>query len=168
MFICAKIENMTNLYQKCRFFRVGNSMPFFQWTKAEHGLNIPEMDLEHQTLINLMNNLFEKNEDQLQKEEMSYVIKELIDYVIIHFKDEETFLEKINYPDLAPHKKIHQKLLKQLKMYYEEFLKQNSGKIDDRFFEFLSLWLTSHIQHFDMDYSHFLHSETPPPKGLKI
>ncbi len=135
-------------------------MPFFQWTKAEYGLNIPEMDLEHQILINLMNKLFEKNKSQVPKAEMIHIIKELIDYVIIHFKDEEMFLAKINYPDLVTHKKIHQKLLKQLKMYYEEFLKQNSDKIDDRFFEFLSLWLTSHIQHFDMDYSHFLHSET--------
>ncbi len=144
-------------------------MSYFQWTKASLGLDIPEMDLEHQILIDLMNKLFEKNEAQVQKTEMSQVIKELIDYVIIHFKDEEIFLEKINYSDLDMHKDIHQKLLKQLKMYYEDFLKQNSDKIDDRFFEFLSLWLTSHIQHFDMDYSQFLHSQTTatPTKGLK-
>ena len=139
-------------------------MSYFQWTKASLGLDIPEMDLEHQILINLMNKLFEKNEAHVQKVEMSQVIKELIDYVIIHFKDEEQFLDKINYPNLDTHKDIHQKLLKQLKMYYEEFLKQNSDKIDDRFFEFLSLWLTSHIQHFDMDYSHFLHSVTTCPR----
>lgn len=135
-------------------------MSYFQWTKASLGLDIPEMDLEHQILIDLMNKLFAKNEAHVHKAEMSQVITELIDYVIIHFKDEERFLEKINYPDLGTHKEIHQKLLKQLKIYFEEFLKQNSDKIDDRFFEFLSLWLTSHIQHFDMDYSQFLQSET--------
>lgn len=104
-----------------------------------------------------------KNSAKASKLELSLIITDLINYVIIHFKNEEEFLQKINYPRLEEHKKIHENLLNQLNIYYTNYLKQENELIDNRFFEFLSLWLSSHIQHFDMDYSYFIQSNSTIP-----
>lgn len=138
-------------------------MYLFQWTKEDYGLSIPEMDLEHQNLIQLMNKLLKKNSAKASKLELSLIITDLINYVILHFKNEEEYLQKINYPRLEEHKKIHENLLNQLNIYYTNYLKQENELIDNRFFEFLSLWLSSHIQHFDMDYSYFIQSNSTIP-----
>ncbi len=137
-------------------------MSFFKWDSNIYSLEISQMDEEHQKLIEIMNNLHHKNELRRGKSELSKIIQELYDYVVFHFQSEETYLLSIQYPNLEAHKKIHVKLLLELKHFQLEYDLQNSSTLNARFFEFLEMWLSSHIQHFDKDYSLFLKSLPNP------
>lgn len=132
---------------------------YFVWDPDLFNLKIPDMDKEHLHLISLMNLLFEKNQCAQSKNELLKVINDLLDFVILHFKNEEAFMEKVQFPGLSNHHTIHQRLLSQLKQHKQDFEEDPSGKINERFFDFLALWLTAHIQHFDKEYSLWVEAE---------
>jgi hemerythrin-like metal-binding protein len=100
-----------------------------------------------------MDRLYEKSKVSIEKSEVITLIDELYDFVVIHFKREELYMEKIKFSGITNHKGIHQRLLSQLKRYKADFVASPSIKLSDRFFDFLTLWLSAHIQNVDMQYS---------------
>ena len=135
-------------------------MAFYEWTAAELGLHVPEMDKEHQELIRRMNKLYNAAQTKTESSQIQTLIDELATYTIQHFKDEETYMTTINFPGLETHKIIHQQLLKQFNEYIEGFKKNHT--LEPAFFNFLKVWLTGHIRGIDMKYSDFI-----KPKGKK-
>lgn len=135
-------------------------MSLFEWNDRLFGLQIPEMDLEHQMIMNMMNELYLKNEQRCPKNELLQTIQYLVQFVREHFKNEEIYLEKIKYPSLEPHKKVHARLLLELEHFQKEFETQEATVISARFFDFLELWVTAHIQYYDKDYSFYTHQPT--------
>ncbi|MEY4616662.1 MAG: hypothetical protein RJB66_1622 [Pseudomonadota bacterium] len=125
----------------------------FTWDSKRYELKVTEMDNEHKKLIEIMNDLYDKNKKNAPKPDLLTSINELCDFVVLHFQHEETHLEKIRFPGLANHKGIHQRLLSQLRQHKADFESSESNRINEKFFEFLSLWLAAHIQHIDMQYS---------------
>lgn len=132
----------------------------FIWDSKKYELKVSEMDNEHKKLIEIMNSLYEKNKQNAPKEDLLKHITDLLDFVVIHFQHEEAHLEKIRFPGLTNHKGIHQRLLSQLRQHKVDFESSQSGKISEKFFEFLSLWLAAHIQHIDMQYSPSRYSQS--------
>lgn len=125
----------------------------FVWDPQRLELKVTEMDNEHKKLVDMMNNLYKKNHENASKPELMRVINELADFVVVHFQHEESYLEKIRFPGLLNHKGIHQRLLSQLKQHKTDFETSSAAKINEKFFDFLTLWLSAHIQHIDMQYS---------------
>ena len=81
-------------------------------------------------------------------------VEQLQDVTIRHFREEEQFLERIEYPELALHKEIHKTLLEKLDKGVA-IIKKNNGAIHQKFFNFLQYWLTAHIKGIDMKYASF-------------
>lgn len=129
-------------------------MQFIQWD-SRFDIGVNEMNGEHKEIMNLMNRLYELNEKRANKLELTVAIKNLAEYTVKHFKDEETYMASIKYPDLEKHKAIHQNLLNNLKLHQDKFEK-GSGMVDNDFFAFLKLWLSAHIQGIDMKYGDYV------------
>ncbi len=55
------------------------------------------------------------------KNDLKQILKQLFQYVKIHFKDEEKFIESIDFPLIEEHKKSHQILLKKTKKTFRTF-----------------------------------------------
>ena len=72
------------------------------------------MDDEHKILVNKINTLAEDIESNKPKVIISSY-QDLLSYTREHFSHEESYLQKIQYPDFAIHKKIHENLLKKWK-----------------------------------------------------
>lgn len=125
----------------------------FIWDKSRYELKVAEMDQEHQTLVDIMNNLYEQNRTKQTKAEILQTVHQLLAFVVLHFQHEEAYLDKIRFPGLSNHKGIHQRLLSQLKQHAADFESSSSPVIPNAFFDFLTLWLSAHIQHIDMQYS---------------
>lgn len=125
----------------------------FVWDNKRYELKVEAMDNEHKKLIEIMNLLYDKNKQGAPKEDLLKTINDLCAFCILHFQHEETYLEKIRFPGLPNHKGIHQRLLSQLKQHKTDFETSSSSTINEKFFEFLTLWLAAHIQHIDMQYS---------------
>lgn len=77
---------------------------FFQWDPQKYSVDVDAMDKEHQQLIQIMNKLYDKHTAKASKNELATTVKELGDYVVRHFKDEEEYFSKL--PDYTKKKFI--------------------------------------------------------------
>lgn len=126
-------------------------MSFFEWDAKVYSVKVQEMDKEHIILIDKMNKLYEANEKNQPFETIKNLLEDFGNYTVTHFRDEEAFMEKIKFEGVEIHKEIHRQLLTQFQKHVTEF---ESTKVLSRgFFNFLKVWLTSHIRGIDMKYS---------------
>jgi hemerythrin len=126
-------------------------MTFIAWNESL-GLDIDAIDEGNKALINIMNNLYEQNKAGESKEIIKATLSELSAFATFHFSNEEDYMASINFPDLAAHRSIHQRLLEKINDFSREYSK-NRGAIPNEFFSFLKLWINSHIKGVDMKYA---------------
>lgn len=126
---------------------------FYKWTAEELGLGVAEMDKEHQILIDKMNALYKASEKKASEVDLQKLVDDLAAYTIQHFADEEAYMGKIQFQGLETHKIIHKQLLSQFQEHIEKF--KITKEFTPAFFNFLKVWLTSHIRGIDMKYADF-------------
>lgn len=122
------------------------------WDAKIFGLNIDDMDNEHQVLIKKMNVLHDlANAKGIQGAHLDRAFEDLIQFTAKHFADEEALMSSFSFQGLATHKVIHQQLLARLHEHHNEF--KIKGVISQACFDFLHTWLTSHIRGIDTKYA---------------
>ena len=62
-------------------------------------------------LFSLANEIYNCREDI---DEIKKIVKELIKYTKFHFSNEENYMKSINYLGLKDHKRLHEKIIKEL------------------------------------------------------
>ena len=75
-------------------------MALIKWTSAL-SVAVPEIDLQHQKLVSLINQLHESMLSGKGREVLGGVLNELIDYTKRHFADEEELMRRHNYPEYS-------------------------------------------------------------------
>ena len=126
-------------------------MTFIVWDDSLD-LNINMINDEHKILINLMNKLYDQNQDNAPMETLKATLSELSTYAAKHFEDEENYMASINFSDIEAHRAIHQRLLKRISAFSQEYA-NSDGKISGDFFMFLKIWVTAHIKGIDVKYA---------------
>jgi hemerythrin-like metal-binding protein len=126
----------------------------FSWDAKQYALDIAEMDAQHQVLISMMNELAERAAANAPKSEVLALLKQLGNYTIQHFREEEAYMERIGYPQLETHKVIHRELLSNLRQHVAAF-DAGSGKVAGDLLGFLKFWLAAHIRGIDRQYASF-------------
>lgn len=129
-------------------------MSLMDWDAKKFDVLVPKMNEQHEKLVAIMNRLYERADAKAPKAELNTIIVELKDWTVKHFREEEQMLQSINFPQFARHKSIHDKLLEDFTRHYNDFSK-GPGQLSPAFFEFLRLWLTSHIMHIDRKYGEY-------------
>jgi hemerythrin len=129
-------------------------MALIKWTSAL-SVAIPEIDVQHQKLVSLINQLHDAMLSGKGREVLGGVLSELVDYTKIHFAREEDLLRRNNYPDYPRHKKIHEELTFKVVNLKREF---ESGEpvLTLDVMKFLQHWLTGHIEKSDKQYSPYI------------
>ena len=108
------------------------------------------LDAQHKQLFDIANHLidvFESSEDDLLS-----VLNDLVNYVTVHFHDEQIVMMNAKYPDLPNHSKVHEKFIEKA----EEFIQQYTEGNEDLGFNmvvFLKDWLREHTTKMDMQYA---------------
>jgi hemerythrin len=129
-------------------------MPVMIWNESL-SVMVPEIDDQHRKLIAMINNLHEAMKTGEGRQVIGQLLNSLTRYTQTHFAAEEKLMAQVDYPDLAAHQEIHRNLIKQV-----ESLKADhaSGKLSISMdtMNFLSDWLTKHIQGTDKKYVPFL------------
>lgn len=120
-----------------------------EWT-PDLSVGVELIDEQHKVWFEKANGLFEAGKERKAREYINTMIDFLDDYTKQHFKDEEAYMEKINYPEIAAQKKAHASFISELaklKSDYEKsggdvlvILNANKMVID---------WLTNHIKNMD-------------------
>jgi hemerythrin len=104
-------------------------------------VNIPTTDAEHKHLFRLIAALNLQTVDQ--------TVEELLDYVVVHFSNEQELMEASGYPAYGDHLKLHEEFGAQV----AEFLASGDPWTEDRIRDlrrFLNKWLIGHIMTHDM------------------
>ena len=118
---------------------------FVSWDTS-YDVGVASVDQQHRHLVDLINSLYNAclGERAELEETFRDVMKELVDYVMFHFKDEEAIMEQINYPGVKEHKQKHE-------LFVKEILKSANAYTHGRqfvpnsFARFLRDWLFNHI-----------------------
>lgn len=130
---------------------------YIQW-KDEYFVGHPLIDYDHQTLVNITNELFNCVDQGLSSEEISTTIKYLIDYVEKHFSREESIFLESDYPDSKIHIQKHREIEQVVRGIARQYINDPSAININEVLEFLKKWLTNHIMRTDRSYIPFVTS----------
>jgi len=132
-------------------------MPIVQW-KDEYIINVEEIDIQHQTMVKLVNNLHSSVEARKDKSELESLLVELVEYTRMHFSTEEKFMKKNADPSLELHHKEHRSLLKHLdKLVALVANGQRPTFFSD--YDLSSDWMIAHITEHDIKMGRYLNSK---------
>ena len=121
-----------------------------EWDE-KYCVGISLIDKDHKKYIDTINKLIfiKKNDDN--PEGVKEVLRELIDYVLTHFKTEETYMMEFNYPEYQNHKEEHHDFAMKIIEYLDRVI-NGDYQIACDILEDLKSWLVNHIQVTDQKY----------------
>jgi len=122
----------------------GTEMAYLEWTPAlETGVEL--IDEQHRMLFKLINDLHEAaSADETDPDVVIDAMYTLSDYVSEHFGDEEALMAEHDYPALAAHHDMHQRLTAQTLRFMTQFVNGEEVSLAE-LAEFLGNWLQGHI-----------------------
>lgn len=145
-------EIITNLVSKFKY--KDSNMTLMAWNES-FATNVGEVDVQHQRLIELINEIYQGIMLEKGKEVVDNTLNELVEFTVMHFKYEESLFDKYGYPETITHKQKHKDLLAQVGDYVTKY-KEGNTEISHELLSFLKNWLTKHILGVDKQYSEFL------------
>ncbi len=116
--------------------------------KEEFKTGIEFVDKEHKVLFDIADKIYVllNNEFSIDKyDKVVSLIEELKDYTSFHFKDEEAYMESINYKRMFTQKIDHDNFVKKLDEINLKELDENQDKYIFELLEFVNDWLIHHI-----------------------
>lgn len=123
--------------------------------KDLNSVGLPELDSHHQLLIGLINRLYNSIQSDPSGDQSNNLIHDLQGYAKMHFHREENLFGDTDYPDMAIHKRAHQKY----DMTFRELLRAPFVRpmtISYETLQFLKEWWLKHINQMDKGYAPFV------------
>ncbi len=119
------------------------------WT-PDLSVGVEHIDDQHKILFKKANDLFEAGKERRAKEYINTMLDFLDDYTKQHFKDEEAYMEKISYPQIAAHKRAHAGFVNDLAKLKSEYDKSGGNiVVIVNANKFVINWITNHINTMD-------------------
>lgn len=113
-----------------------------------------QLDKQHELIFeiaDLANDLVALNiqdNNTQHKNDLKQILVKLFQYIKIHFKDEEKFMESIDFPLIEEHKKSHQILAEKTKELLEH--SDNIVKMSQELSILTKDWILDHIANEDL------------------
>ena len=131
-------------------------MPIVTW-RDEYSVNVEKIDLQHQKLIELVNNLHASVEARISKNELEELLIELVKFTRVHFSTEEKYMKDYDFPESEEHFKEHRDLLEHM----DNLISMVSNGKSPTFYsdyDISSDWALIHITEYDKSLGKFLNS----------
>ena len=126
-------------------------MALFVWDD-KYSVGVKLMDDHHKRLFDIFNQLHDALGSRQSAEVMGRITKDLLDYTIYHFAEEQKMLEKIGYTSLTHHKSLHKKFIDEISSY-NDMVDQGQGVFAaTKLFNTSMKWLLEHIMTIDKGY----------------
>jgi len=122
-------------------------MSLLQW-KPEYSVGVESMDVEHQEMIDLINEIYEQLDSDPDADQIEQCLGDIFSTVSMHFALEESLMRKSNYAEYQAHKDNHEELLDQIRDLMDDFAADTSAgavKLERG----LSDWFAGHFATFD-------------------
>ncbi|MGN0342283.1 MAG: bacteriohemerythrin [Roseburia sp.] len=139
---------------------IGKLPPLEEWMIRENPCEFTEeyrtgidlIDKEHEELFHIVdkaNKIMRFDIDEEDINEIMDIIHELHQYAELHFKDEEEYMESINYEGLAAQKRAHEAFIDKVENIDMDEIHKNPKEYIQSLVEFLLGWLINHILYSD-------------------
>ena len=122
-----------------------------------YSVQVEDLDAQHKKLfedINILINVFESRSGDFLP-----IIKDLIDYLSVHFRDEHKVMMDANYPNLLIHSKEHQKFTEKIQEFLKGY-KEDDKELGLKMVVFLKDWVRDHTTNLDVQYGKYLLTHT--------
>jgi len=122
-------------------------MSLLQW-KPEYSVGVESMDVEHQEMIDLINETYAKLDSAPDADQIEQCLGDIFSTVSMHFALEERLMRKSNYEEYQAHKDNHEELLDQIRDLMDDFDSDTAAgavKLERG----LSDWFAGHFATFD-------------------
>lgn len=129
-------------------------MAYIEWQEWMR-IGVPMVDADHKVLISLINQVHSCISSDEEYANLASVLRALGDYTDYHFQREEKLQEEIDYPALAGHKDLHEKLSEQVREIIRRYEAARGSVRAVDILTFLEHWLTDHILNHDMAYRRY-------------
>jgi hemerythrin len=125
-------------------------LPLIEWNEA-FSVGVQKIDDQHRKFLSITNQLFDSMQGAQDREVVGSVLKELQQYVVYHFKTEESMMKMYNYPNMNEHKLEHEGAIKKVNKFVLDY-ERNLPSVDIELLKFLSDWIQNHILQVDRKY----------------
>jgi len=129
--------------------------------KDEYSVGIAHIDQDHKKLISLLNQFAVAYDHAMDESFEKEALEALVDYTKYHFKREEKMMRDNDYPDFVAHQAKHKEMIAQVGKFVELYDEKGHDALKD-ISEYLTVWLISHINGTDKEYSQYLNE-----RGIK-
>lgn len=122
------------------------------WIPA-YSVGVDILDAQHRKLFDITNRVIDLYESG--STELLPAIRELVDYLAVHFQSEHTVMMDMHYPHFDLHSREHRRFTEKV----EEFLKDYQEGNQDLTFKmaiFLKDWISDHTAILDIQYGEYL------------
>ena len=134
-------------------------MPLLKWDNLlETGNEL--IDNQHRQIFGMLNSLHEAVKAKTDGGLWTACFQDLLGYAGRHFKEEEDFMQRINYPDLKEHKLLHEKLLLDL-LDLEQKYRSGEYVLSISLLHFIGEWIQNHIRIEDNKMITWFHNHPP-------
>ncbi|NLM53125.1 MAG: hemerythrin family protein [Firmicutes bacterium] len=135
--------------------------------KEKYKIGVELIDQQHEELFRRVSDFIgtvrSENPWDTKLSKIKETLEFMNDYVITHFRDEEEYQAKINYPGLEKHKKIHDDFKAEVVEFVRLF--EETGFDEDlvqRFSGKLLAWLINHVAGIDQKIGEFARKQEVP------
>jgi hemerythrin-like metal-binding protein len=125
-------------------------LPLIEWNSA-FSVGVQKLDEQHMKFFSITNILFDTMQGAQDREVVGSVLKELQQYVVYHFKTEESLMKMYNYPNMNKHTLEHEDAIQKVNKLVLDY-ERGLQTVDIELLKFLSDWLQNHILQVDRKY----------------
>ena len=106
------------------------------------------LDRQHQEIFDLANAVQALTPESADKAELGRLFKEFFDYMAKHFKEEEAYMQSLDYPLYDKHKKFHETIIEGMTKILKE--KKSIAELQKSMKMIAKKWLVEHILENDL------------------
>lgn len=99
----------------------------------------------------MINDLYGLYDQKSDHDAIHDILSRMIEYALSHFRTEEAYFERFNYPDRRHHEREHSAFSKKVLEFNKKF-DDNESELTEVMLDFLIDWLVNHILHSDKAY----------------
>ena len=129
-------------------------MIFFEWKDA-YELGLPDIDLQHTMIVNMLNELHAARKDGESDKVAERTLGKMLLYVEEHFNTEENAMRAQGFPGIEAHIVEHEVFRAKVHALHEKHYQQ-SAIVSDDLVTILMTWLKDHIAEVDQDFGRFV------------
>ncbi len=130
-------------------------MPLVTWSD-KLSVGVASIDEQHKKLVSLLNQLHDAMIAGKGKDMLGGILKQLIEYTMVHFRYEEELFVRTGYPEGEAHKHHHAELVRKVQDIQRQYDTTGAKALTIPVMNFLKDWLASHILGADKAYGPYL------------